>query len=147
MKTRAQIGTNNCTAHYRTLSGGIGESPSLSPSPSSDYENDMAHGMSMLNGGGMATTKNGKPLQSQSANVQQQLLQQQQQQALGLQSSQQLQQHRSGGGGSSSGGSVGHHSNKGASSSSIVSQQKATVHHVSLIKSFALCWWCVAEMT
>lgn len=33
-----QIGTNNCTARYRTLSGGIGESPSLSPSPSSDYE-------------------------------------------------------------------------------------------------------------
>ncbi|XP_046867559.1 uncharacterized protein LOC6650487 isoform X1 [Drosophila willistoni] len=32
------IGTNNCTARYRTLSGGIGESPSLSPSPSSDYE-------------------------------------------------------------------------------------------------------------
>lgn len=35
-----QIGTNNCTARYRTLSGGIGESPSLSPSPSSDYEDD-----------------------------------------------------------------------------------------------------------
>ncbi|XP_030245222.1 uncharacterized protein LOC108658565 isoform X3 [Drosophila navojoa] len=32
------IGTNNCTARYRTLSGGVGESPSLSPSPSSDYE-------------------------------------------------------------------------------------------------------------
>ncbi|KNC32240.1 hypothetical protein FF38_06618 [Lucilia cuprina] len=32
------IATNNCTARYRTLSGGIGESPSLSPSPSSDYE-------------------------------------------------------------------------------------------------------------
>ncbi|XP_037943537.1 uncharacterized protein LOC119676373 [Teleopsis dalmanni] len=32
------IGTNNCTARYRTLSGGRGESPSLSPSPSSDYE-------------------------------------------------------------------------------------------------------------
>ncbi|XP_065354099.1 uncharacterized protein LOC135948654 [Calliphora vicina] len=32
------ISTNNCTARYRTLSGGIGESPSLSPSPSSDYE-------------------------------------------------------------------------------------------------------------
>ncbi|XP_017473309.1 PREDICTED: uncharacterized protein LOC108364221 isoform X2 [Rhagoletis zephyria] len=32
------IGTNNCTARYRTLSGGIGASPSLSPSPSSDYE-------------------------------------------------------------------------------------------------------------
>lgn len=37
---RMQIGTNNCTARYRTLSGGIGESPSLSPSPSSDYEDD-----------------------------------------------------------------------------------------------------------
>lgn len=35
-----QIGTNNCTARYRTLSGGIGESPSLSPSPSSDYDDD-----------------------------------------------------------------------------------------------------------
>ncbi|CAD7084222.1 unnamed protein product [Hermetia illucens] len=35
------IGTNNCTARYRTLSGGIGESPSLSPSPSSDYEDDI----------------------------------------------------------------------------------------------------------
>lgn len=36
-----QIGTNNCTARYRTLSGGgIGESPSLSPSPSSDYEDE-----------------------------------------------------------------------------------------------------------
>lgn len=38
-----QIGTNNCTARYRTLSGGgIGESPSLSPSPSSDYDDDEA---------------------------------------------------------------------------------------------------------
>lgn len=46
-----QIGTNNCTARYRTLSGGVGESPSLSPSPSSDYENDLAHGLSMMNGG------------------------------------------------------------------------------------------------
>lgn len=46
-----QIGTNNCTARYRTLSGGIGESPSLSPSPSSDYENDLAasHGLPMSN--------------------------------------------------------------------------------------------------
>lgn len=33
-----QISTNNCTARYRTLSGGLGNSPSLSPSPSSDYE-------------------------------------------------------------------------------------------------------------
>ncbi|XP_073817581.1 shal K[+] channel interacting protein [Musca autumnalis] len=32
------ISTNNCTARYRTLSGGLGNSPSLSPSPSSDYE-------------------------------------------------------------------------------------------------------------
>lgn len=46
---RSQIGTNNCTARYRTLSGGVGESPSLSPSPSSDYENDLAasHGLPM----------------------------------------------------------------------------------------------------
>lgn len=34
-----QIGTNNCTARYRTLSGGIG-GESLSPSPSSDYDDD-----------------------------------------------------------------------------------------------------------
>lgn len=34
----SQISTNNCTARYRTLSGGMGNSPSLSPSPSSDYE-------------------------------------------------------------------------------------------------------------
>ena len=33
-----QIGTNNCTARYRTLSGGIGESPS--PTHSSDYVDD-----------------------------------------------------------------------------------------------------------
>ena len=33
-----QIGTNNCTARYRTLSGGIGGSPS--PTHSSDYVND-----------------------------------------------------------------------------------------------------------
>ncbi|XP_055716043.1 uncharacterized protein LOC129809922 isoform X2 [Phlebotomus papatasi] len=50
------IGTNNCTARYRTLSGGIGESPSLSPSPSSDYEDDLAashHGLPA----GMAKSK------------------------------------------------------------------------------------------
>lgn len=41
-RSATQIGTNNCTARYRTLSGGIGESPSLSPSPSSDYEDDNA---------------------------------------------------------------------------------------------------------
>lgn len=42
-KKKMQIGTNNCTARYRTLSGGgIGESPSLSPSPSSDYDDDEA---------------------------------------------------------------------------------------------------------
>lgn len=34
-----QIGTNNCTARYRTLSGGIGESPS--PTPSSDYDDNL----------------------------------------------------------------------------------------------------------
>lgn len=34
-----QIGTNNCTARYRTLSGGLGdESPSPSPTPSSEYD-------------------------------------------------------------------------------------------------------------
>lgn len=34
-----QIGTNNCTARYRTLSGGMGdESPSPSPTPSSEYD-------------------------------------------------------------------------------------------------------------
>lgn len=35
-----QIGANNCTARYRTLSGGIGESPS--PTPSSDYDDNLA---------------------------------------------------------------------------------------------------------
>lgn len=33
-----QVGTNNCTSRYRTLSGGIGNSPS--PTHSSDYVDD-----------------------------------------------------------------------------------------------------------
>lgn len=33
-----QVGTNNCTTRYRTLSGGIGNSPS--PTHSSDYVDD-----------------------------------------------------------------------------------------------------------
>ncbi|XP_034662053.1 uncharacterized protein LOC117897367 isoform X5 [Drosophila subobscura] len=57
------IGTNNCTARYRTLSGGIGESPSLSPSPSSDYEDIGATRMHGLAPSLMAAKakKNGLP--------------------------------------------------------------------------------------
>ncbi|XP_055617392.1 uncharacterized protein LOC129762854 [Toxorhynchites rutilus septentrionalis] len=37
--SQVSIGTNNCTARYRTLSGGMGdESPSPSPTPSSEYD-------------------------------------------------------------------------------------------------------------
>ncbi|XP_055526200.1 uncharacterized protein LOC129718959 [Wyeomyia smithii] len=37
--SQVSIGTNNCTARYRTLSGGLGdESPSPSPTPSSEYD-------------------------------------------------------------------------------------------------------------
>ncbi|XP_050083420.1 uncharacterized protein LOC126570018 isoform X1 [Anopheles aquasalis] len=37
--SQVSIGTNNCTARYRTLSAGIGdESPSPSPTPSSEYD-------------------------------------------------------------------------------------------------------------
>lgn len=52
----SQIGTNNCTARYRTLSGGIGGSPS--PTHSSDYvddddeddEDDLTTNTAVLNG-------------------------------------------------------------------------------------------------
>ncbi|XP_055589776.1 uncharacterized protein LOC129741966 [Uranotaenia lowii] len=37
--SQVSLGTNNCTARYRTLSGGMGdESPSPSPTPSSEYD-------------------------------------------------------------------------------------------------------------
>ncbi|XP_062702202.1 uncharacterized protein LOC109400126 [Aedes albopictus] len=37
--SQVSIGTNNCTARYRTLSGGLGdESPTPSPTPSSEYD-------------------------------------------------------------------------------------------------------------
>ncbi|KFB35811.1 AGAP004106-PA-like protein [Anopheles sinensis] len=37
--SQVSIGTNNCTARYRTLSAGLGdESPSPSPTPSSEYD-------------------------------------------------------------------------------------------------------------
>jgi len=49
-----QVGTNNCTTRYRTLSGGIGNSPS--PTHSSDYvdddddEDDLTTNTAVLNG-------------------------------------------------------------------------------------------------
>lgn len=48
----SQIGTNNCVAHYRTLGGGIGGSPTLTHS--SDYVDDdddeLTDNTSVLNG-------------------------------------------------------------------------------------------------
>lgn len=57
-----QVGTNNCVARYRTLSGGIGESPS--PTHSSDYvddeDDDLTTKTAVLNGleGSIADTSN-----------------------------------------------------------------------------------------
>lgn len=80
-----QITTNNCTAHYRTLSGGVGESPSLSPSQSSDYE-DIAATRDLPLNLALKSKKNGHLINKQNT-----------------------------------------------------ISQKATIHHVSLLKLFILC--------
>lgn len=111
------MGTNNCNSRYRTLSGGIGESPS--PTPSSDYEENVA--AATHNCGNAASGSNKSNMNSNN-----------------------LSGSSGGGGGGGGGGAAktkrsntisAHNSNSSNSSSSKSQQisQKATVHYVSRV--------------
>lgn len=122
-----QVGTNNCSNRYRTLSGGIGESPS--PTPSSDYEENVAlatqHNCGNVVSGNNKSNMNSNNLSGSSGGS--------------SSTTAAVKTKRSSGGagngiGSSSTISV-HNSNSSNSSSSKSQQisQKATVHYVSLL--------------